>query len=178
MNDNQIRQVLTILKAAYPNTYKNLSKAELGNIYRLYDLLLGEYDAAIVVEALKNYIRKNSLPPTVAGLIREIDILMPNENTPMQLWQTLEEVARRASVFTSVDFKELPPPLQTWIGDCSKVKEFGQMDAATFNTVIKGQFLKTIETIIEKQKAMERLPENVKQLIGQESNRKLLNVDG
>ena len=40
------------------------------------------------------------------------------------------------------------------------------MDAATFNSVTRGQFLKTIPVIVERQKAQAALPESARKLLG------------
>ena len=172
MEKHETKKLLDILKTAYPKTYQNITEKQARNTLGLYFDIFKEYETEIVVVALKNYIKENEYPPTIAGLQKQIDIIISDEDTDIELWNTLAAACSRGTRMTAEEFETLPESIREWAGDVGQIKELALMDSVTFNSVIRGQFLKTIPQIIERQEAKRKLPAETRKLL------EMLKLDG
>ena len=59
----------------------------------------------------------------------------------------------------------MPPILKRYLGVPETLAEFGKMEESTFNTVAKGQFLKQIGSIRERERFDLQTPSEVKALL-------------
>lgn len=165
MNREETKKVLKILSTAYPRYFADMSKEDKIDQINLYQDMFGECPVEVVIVALKNYIKANEYPPSIAGLQKQIGLLEPKQDDAVELWNILCKACSRGSIFTQKEFNELPAPIKAWCGDIAQIRELSQMDAATFNSVTRGQFLKTIPVIVERQKAQAALPESARKLL-------------
>lgn len=170
MNREETKRVLKILSVAYPRYFSGMSKEDKVDHINLYMDMFGGYPVEIVLPALNNYIRHNEYPPSIAGLQRQIDLLSPQKDDATELWNILAKACRRGSVMTQEEFEQLPEPIQAWCGDVAQIKELSQMDSATFNSVTRGQFLKTVNLITERQKAQKIAESEMQKLLGNGMN--------
>lgn len=164
MKREDIQKVLFILQNAYPNTYRKMTAEEMTQQIEFYLDMLGEYETPIVVAALKNYIKKNQYPPTIAGLTEQIELLLVKD-TDQDKWNLVVKACKNGSYGSIEEFNKLPLDCQRWVGSADNLKQLSQLDPNTFNTVTKGQFLKTIHEIQEKTAVREKLPQNIKDLL-------------
>lgn len=68
MTREDTAQILAILKAAFPNSYKNLSKDEAQGIITVWALQFRDVPVDIVLIALHKTISNSLYPPTVAAI--------------------------------------------------------------------------------------------------------------
>lgn len=160
MTFDDTRKILTVLKTAYPKTF-TLPTEEAKRVLNLWYEMLNEYDTEVVAYATKNYIKHNPYPPSIGGLVNEIEKLIDND-FETELWNELSEAVSRGTVFTQEDFDKLSEPLRVWAKNPKQIRELALLPIETFQTVIRGQFLKTIKTVIDRKKAFEVLPTEVK----------------
>lgn len=176
MDRDETKKVLKILSTAYPRYFANMSKSDKIDQIELYQSMFAEYPVEVVVVALKAYIKDNEYPPSIAGLQNQINLILPNPaEDAVELWNVLARTCKHGSRVTHEEFEALPEAIKAWCGDVAQIKELSQMDAATFNSVTRGQFLKTIPVIIERKKACEALPESVRTMI---ENRVIKQIGG
>lgn len=165
MEKSETKKLLEILKTAYPKTYQNITEEQARNMLSLYFDMFKEYETEIVVFALKNYIKENEYPPTIAGLQKQIDLIISDEDTDIELWNTLSAACSRGTRMSAEEFDALPEVIREWAGDVGQIKELALMDSVTFNSVIRGQFLKTIPRLIERQEAKKKLPAEARKIL-------------
>lgn len=166
-------KLLHILSQAYPATYRNMTDEEKTGQAEFYHEMLAEEETVIVVHALKNYIKKNQYPPTVAGLQEQIDLLKGNEDTDNELWNLVAKAVRNGSYGSVEEFNKLPVECQRWLGNPQQLKELALCETDKLQQVVRGQFLKTIGQIKQSEQAQRTLPAEVRQAIS-ESKVKLL----
>lgn len=164
MNREETKQVLKVLSTAYPRYFADMTKADKIDQINLYMDMFGEYPTQIVIAALHSYIRHNEYPPSIAGLQKQIDLLSCMDDK-MELWNTLSAACSRGTRMSAEEFDALPEVIREWAGDVGQIKELALMDSVTFNSVIRGQFLKTIPQIIERQEAKRKLPAETRKLL-------------
>lgn len=152
MKKEETKQLLEILKVAYPRHYANLTQQSAREILNLYYDIFKEVPTEIVVIALKNYIKVNKYHPSIAGLWEQVEMLT-DTNTAEILWTAIEKAASNSGYNSKEEFDKLPDECKRFIGSAGALKELGQMDGGTLNTVTKGQFMKQIGTIKQRIRA-------------------------
>lgn len=143
MEKQDAKKVMQILSDAFPLVYGRMGEDQKISTMRLYYNMLKDYPTELVVNGLYNYIRKNENIPTVAGVIKEIDELIPHQ-TELELWAELVKALSGAYYHAEENYQKLPKQVQAWLGDAEQLRQLGQVDIEKLQTVTKGQFLKTI----------------------------------
>ena len=164
-------QMLSLLKASYPAFYSKFQKAELESIANLWTEMFEEENFEITKYALKELIATYSgYPPdiaTVKNKIKELCATATGEETDEQLWLRLKEALKNGIYGSKEEFEKLPPVLQRYCGSPATIREMAVIDNDVLNTVNKGQFLKQIKIIREREEYAMRMPESMKMLVSQ-----------
>ena len=90
MTREETIKVLAILKAAYPNSYKNMTKEEANGTVGIWSVQFAKYPAELVMAAVNKIISISTFPPSIAevkekisGMYWEIwEILNTNSSFP------------------------------------------------------------------------------------------------
>lgn len=147
MTREETTKVLSIIKLAYPNFYKNITKQEAENTVNLYQEMFKEDEANLVMVAVKELINTFQYPPTIADIKNKMYKLTNIEKTPTELWNKLQSAISN-SLYHSVEmFDGLPDEVKKFVGGPKQLKELSMMDSDVIHSVTKGQFFKQIETI-------------------------------
>ena len=169
MNRQETVKALSILKAAYPMFYSKQTKADLEITVNLWETIFENDSYEVVMIALKALISKHSgFPPDIAALRKQIDDMTfaaIGAPTDEELWRMLTEAVQMGWNRTREAFDRLPPILKRYLGVPETLAEFGKMEESTFNTVAKGQFLKQIGSIRERERFDLQTPSEVKALL-------------
>ena len=78
MNEKHITAILSILKAAYPNSYKDLTKQSAQGVISVWTMQLADVPPEIGYIAIQKLISVNKFPPTVAE-VREMVVHLSSE---------------------------------------------------------------------------------------------------
>ena len=160
-------KILSILKASYPNFYKDMSKKDAETTVNLYTEMFEHNDSNLVATAIKELIQHQSYPPTVADIKNKIDELtQPYEETEAELWEIYKKIIQSGYYGDRTEFDALPEDIKSYLGNNpNRINELGMMESSTFNSVEKGIFLKQIKVIKERAKSIRMmLPETKKYL--------------
>lgn len=76
--------ILAILKAAYPNSYKNVTADDAASISAIWAAQFDDIPAKIVLIAVNKWIASNPFPPAISELKRKIEGLY------YEAWETLQ----------------------------------------------------------------------------------------
>lgn len=77
MNREEAIKILSLLKAAYPNAYKGMTKTEANGVIGIWELQFREMPYDIVVIALNKAISTSVYPPTISEIKAKIQALYP-----------------------------------------------------------------------------------------------------
>lgn len=160
-------KILSILKASYPNFYKELTKKDAETTINLYTEIFSNTEANLVATAIKELIQHQSYPPTIADIKNKIDELtQPYEETESELWEIYKKTIQSGYYGDRTEFDALPEAIKAYLGNNpNRINELGTMESSTFNSVEKGIFLKQIKVIKERAKSIRMmLPETRKYL--------------
>lgn len=167
MNREETIGILSILKASYPNFYKELTKKDAETTINLYAEMFSNTEANLVAIAIKELIQHQSYPPTIADIKNKIDELtQPYEETESELWEKYKKTIQSGYYGDRTEFDALPEAIKAYLGNNpNRINELGMMESSTFNSVEKGIFLKQIKVIKERAKSIRMmLPETRKYL--------------
>ena len=164
MTRQEALKILTVLKTAYPNFYKDYSKEELNAAIDLWATMFAEEHPEIVTEAIKALMCTLKYPPTIADVKEKIAMItQPPTMTEMEAW---EQVRRAISYYHANEaFANLPPILQKIVGSPNQLREWALMDVETVNSVIQSNFMRSYKAKVAQEKEYAMLPSSTKQLI-------------
>lgn len=169
MTKAETSSVLTILKTAYPNFYRNMKQAEGEATLNLWTVMFAGDDVEIVKLALYRLIESHEgFPPdiaTVKGKIRELVSYASGEPTYEELWYMLMKAISNGIYGAQEEYEKLPPVLQRYLGSPSAIRDMAMIDTDTLRTVNHGQFLKQIGTVRQRQEFDELTPPEIKAVL-------------
>lgn len=166
MTRQEALAVMAMLKTAYPNFYKDLSKEDLNAAVNLWATMFADDPAYIVTEAVKSLMCTLKYPPTIADVKEKIAAIMHPEMmtmTEMEAWQKV----RRAISYYNADetFAQLPPVIQKIVGSPNTLREWAQMEAEMVDSVIQSNFMRSYKARVAHEKEYAMLPASTRNLI-------------
>lgn len=172
MTREETSQALTVLKAAYPDFYRNLTPKDALSMLEVWSAVFASEPLELVKYALFDLIKTHTgyppRPGDVAQKIREITAAVTGEPTDEQYWHILRTAISNSSYEAAKEYAALPPVLQKWAGSPSTLRDLARkQEEKTLDTVIKGQFMKQLPAMKERQRFTESLPEAVRQVVGE-----------
>jgi hypothetical protein len=159
--------ILSILKTAYPQFYKDMKKSEADSTINLWATMFSADEAYIVTEAVKSLITSLKFPPTIADVKEKIYSLTHEPvMTEQEAWQTVKD----AISYYNPGFDSLPPILQKLVGSPNQLREWAIMESNQVETVVKSNFIRSYTARVKQEKEYAMLPESGKELQKQLSN--------
>ena len=158
-------KILSILKASYPNFYKDMSKKDAETTISLYTEMFNNVETNLVATAIKELIQRQNYPPTIADIKNKIyELTNPDELNSSDLWEIFKKTIQSGYYGDRTEFDALPEAIKSYLGNNpNRINELGMMESSTFNSVEKGIFLKQIKVIKERAKSIRMmLPETKK----------------
>lgn len=170
MTRDNVLAVLSVIKAAYPNFYKDLNKTELESVIQLWSTMFANDDSSIVTEAVKALIATLKFPPTIADVKEKINLItQPPRMTEIEAWNT---VYKAISYYKAGEnFEKLPPMLQKLVGSPNQLREWAQMDGETVRSVIQSNFMRSYTARVKVDTQIQQLPESTKKVIAELSGK-------
>jgi hypothetical protein len=166
MTREETKAMLAVLKAGYPNFYKELKKPDAEQIIDLWATMFADNLAPIVIEAVKSLMCTLKYPPTIADVKEKIALItQPAQLTEMEAWNT---VRRAMSYYNAqASFDNLPPILQKLVGSPNQLREWAIMEADVVDSVIQSNFMRSYKARVQSEKELTALPESTKDLMQQ-----------
>lgn len=84
MTQEEAMMILAILKAAYPNSYKNVTVEDANSIAAIWALQFSNIPAKIVMIAVNKWIATQPFPPAISELKKKVEGLY------WEAWEALE----------------------------------------------------------------------------------------
>ena len=161
MTREETKKMILYLHMAYRDF---CGDKDLTSVVNIWHDAFKDYDVKVVEIAAKNYVKTNEFAPTIAGVMKQIRQISKTE-TETDLWALIQRAASNGIYNSAEEFEKLPPECQSFVGSADALKELSQIDMATMETVVKGQFLKRVEAIQSHQEVQKGLPAEVRRAI-------------
>ena len=164
MTREETKAILAVLKAGYPNFYKDMTKEDAKNTVDLWATMFANEKPQIVIEAVKSLICTLKYPPTIADVKEKIALItQPPAMTEMEAWQ----IVRKAISYYNAEenFINLPPEIQKVVGSPNMLRQWAQMEAETVDSVIQSNFMRSYKARVAHEKEYAMLPASTRNLI-------------
>lgn len=170
MNKTDTLAILGVLKAAYPNFYKDMRRSEADGIVSLWSEMFKDEPVELVAMAVKAHIAtdKKGFPPHI-GAIKDsiVKIQQPEEMTELEAWGLVQKALRNGYYGAKDEFDKLPPVVQRLVGSPNQLREWAQMDAETISSVVASNFQRSYKVRVAKEREFLALPSAVQQTMAQ-----------
>lgn len=162
--------IFNILKAAYPNSYKGMTKGDANNVINLWcDMFDGEDDRYIGL-AVKAFITSDTkgFPPTIGQLKNMIyKLKTPDEMTEQEAWNHVMKALSNSLYNAEEEFKKLPEVIQRILGNHKTLKEWAMIDRETLSTVTASNFMRSYKARAKNEREYLALPQSVRDVAKQ-----------
>ena len=168
MNKQETAQVITLLAGNY-NSIAEKTKEQKQMMLNTWYECLNDLDYQLVLQAVKKTILESPYPPTIHDIRKNaIEIITPNtQRTGIEAWNEAYSMICNGLYMTEEQFNQASPEVKKFFSNVRQVKELAQTDLKTVNTVVKGQFLKQYDVIIERERQQSLLPQQMQDFIVQ-----------
>lgn len=160
-------QVMAILKAAYPNFYKQQSSAELQQAAKLWAYMFADDDGKVIAAAVKGFIATDTKGfPPVIGQIKQIayDLTHKQEMTEQEAWNLVCKAIKNSIYNYADEFTKLPPVIQDVVGSPNQLREWAMVDVDDVQTVIASNFQRSYRVRSKNFRHYDALPPDVKEI--------------
>lgn len=168
MTITETLKIFSVLKANYPNFFKNTSKADAEAQVNLWAEMFKEEPYELVSASVLSHIATdtNGYPPNVGQIKANISKLTSQEDmTEQEAVNLILKACANSGYNSKEEFEKLPPILQRLVGSPSQLKEWSQMDSDVVNSVIASNLMRSYKTVAERERHHQALPTSVRQLL-------------
>ena len=169
MDRTQTILILSVLKAAYPHAFRDMSKADGEAMINLWAAMFTEESYEEVNAAVGALIstRTAGYSPTVGEVKEQIRKLHHHADIDENgAWVLVSRACRNGSYHSKEEFAKLPPEVQRTVGSPEQLKQWAAMDADTVESVIASNFKKAFRVQSERAAEVSKLPPQIRQMIG------------
>ena len=168
MNLEDTRQVLRVIRVAYPHSFSKMTKEDKEDFLAVWSDMFVDDDPMLVMTAVKSYIRSN--PSQFAPSVGQITELMHKLSQPKSIdadtaWNMVYKALGNSAYNAKEQFAKLPPEVQAGVGSPDQLRTWALMDNSEVQTVIMSMFKKGYSGRIKEKKDFDLLPDNAKNLI-------------
>lgn len=164
MTEKEVRQLLAMTQAVYPN-YNPPSREAAVNAWLM---CLSEYDNNVVTAAFKAYITTDTsgFAPGIGQLLDKVHLIQdPQELNEMEAWSLVSKALRNGYYGAVEEFNKLPPLVQKAVGSPDNLRNWALTDSKSIENVVQSNFMRTYRTVVNQAKEYQKMPKDIKALI-------------
>lgn len=163
MTEKEVRQLLAMTQAVYPN-YNPPSREAAVNAWLM---CLSEYDNNVVMAAFKAYMTTNTsgFAPAPGQLIEILQTLtQPSELNELEAWSIVRKALRNCGYNSEQEFAKLPTVVQKTVGTPQQLKIWA-CDSEFNENVVSSNFIKTYRTEVKRATELNKMPDDIRKLV-------------
>lgn len=172
MTKDNITEILSTLKVAYPNSFANITKADAQATIELWYKMFKDADFVSVKVAISSLINTSKYPPTIAEVKEEMYKISNTDcDVAIDEWNKIKKALGNSLYNSVAEFEALPPIAKRFVGSPNQLREWGM--STDFNDgVVRGQFFKQYEILEKREKYQASMPADVKKYISEIADKK------
>ena len=161
MTSKETKAVLALMKAAYPDFYKDLPLEDLRAVVNLWQKQFEDYDGMTVLSAVNTLVssRAEGYPPTIGAVKQQIMKLyaaeLPAEG---EAWAMVSLAARNGAYGWKAEFAALPPLVQKAVGSAEQLRAWALMEEGEVQTIVASTFKKAYRQLLSQEQERRLLP--------------------
>ena len=162
MTRDEIKKVMMVISTTYPNW----KPENMSNTVDVWAGIFKEYPSEAIEKATLEYIRNDTkgFAPVPGQIIAYIDVGI-KELSSQEAWSLVSKAASNSNYHSEEEFAKLPKEIQIAVGSAANLKELGQMNISTAQSVEKSLFEREYKTAVERIRHEKQTPDGVKQMI-------------
>lgn len=169
MDREQTRDLLSVLKANYPQSYKGWDRKQSETYIDLWAEAFKDDDAALVVGAVKSIIYSDTreFAPNI-GQVKAMMHKLTNldEMSEQEAWGHVVKAIRNGIYGSAEEFEKLPPICQRIVGSPEQIRTWAMMDSSEIHSVVASNFQRSYRGRAQYEKEMQAIPLEVKKTLG------------
>ena len=170
MTKREVAQLMTILQANYPDSFRGQSDAVVAAKVTLWYEFFGNYPAEVVVAAAKAFMATDTkgFMPNVGQIAEQIQRLRERGGlmTPAEAWGHVAKAAGKAIWYANEAYEALPEECKRAVGSPDQLREWAMMDTHTLQSVVASNFQRSFQLRQTQSRDQEKLPEDIKAILG------------
>ena len=170
MNYEETLAIMGVLKAAYPQYYRDMKRSEAESVVSLWAEMFKDEPVNVVAVAVKAYIASDTkgFPPHIGAIKDAIaKIKEPKSMTEQEAWLLVKNATRNGLYGSAEEFEKLPPICKKLVGSPSQLREWATMDSDTLNSVVASNFQRSYKVMEKREKERLALPSDVRDIMEQ-----------
>lgn len=180
MDRNEAIKILTVLKAAYPHSFKNadgkpIPQKDAEALIQLWQTMFAaeSYEQVNAAVAALISTRKEGYTPTIGEVKERLAFAREQASggiSEQEAWAMVEKACRNGLYGYQKEFDALPPEVRRAVGAPEQLKAWAAMDAETVNSVVASNFMRNYRTQKQRDKERAMLPPSVLETISLAAN--------
>lgn len=148
MTRDEVKKVIRIIKAAYPNFANNV---ELVDLVEAWSVVLAEDNAKDIEKALMRFIRTDTkgFPPSLGQLATLMPQVQETEESELAVWCQVYKAICNSNYNAREEFEKLPSAAKMAIGRPEQLQAWAMMDANTVLSVGQSNFLRSYREAVK-----------------------------
>ena len=174
MDRQQTMIILSVLKAAYPHAFQNMSKKDGEAMLNLWATMFTDESYEEVNAAIWALISTRTVgySPTIGEVKEQIRRLHHHADIDEAgAWALVSKACRNSSYHSREEFAKLPPEVQRAVGSPEQLKQWAGMDAETVESVVASNFKRSFRVQTERAAEVEKLPPQIRDMLGNVSTK-------
>ena len=170
MTRDETLAIMSVLKAAYPNFYKDMKRAEAEGVVNLWAEMFHDEPAQLVAAAVKAHIANDAkgFPPHIGAIkTAVVKIKDPEEITEQEAWGCVKRALANGIYGAKQEFEKLPPVIQRIVGSPQQLTDWAVMDIDTVNSVVASNFQRSYRARAAHEREYLALPSDVREVMHQ-----------
>ena len=166
MTREETLAIMSVLKAAYPNYYRDMNRKDAEAVVDLWATMFTDEPAELVAMSVKAFIATDTkgFPPHIGAIKEAIGkLLQPDLLTEQEAWALVSKACRNAAYNADSEFRKLPEDLKRIVGSPNQLRAWALMDEDTVQSVVASNFQRSYKAIAAKQKEQAALPWGLQQ---------------
>ena len=162
MTREETKKIIMVIVASYPN-WKPM---DLSLTVDAWHMMLSDYSYDEIAKSLKIFITtdRSGFAPNIGQLIANINVVdkLTGMNE-MEAWELVSRALRDSTYHAEERFAALPELIQKCVGSPSQLRNWGQTDLRSIETVVQSNFLRTYREMKDRQNTINALPVGMKE---------------
>lgn len=168
MERSDVLQIMAILRGAYPQFYRDVSRREAEDTVNLWHDMFRHDDPKLVGAAVKSLIAgdEKGYPPSIGQVRSKMRLLTSqNELSEGEAWQLVARAISNGIYGSKKEFDALPQTIQRIVGSPNALREWAMMDSDVVHSVVASNFQRSYRVVSEREREIKALPQDVRELV-------------
>lgn len=181
MDRAETLMVMAVLRGAYPNFYRGVSKSEAKDTVNLWLDIFGGYPYPLVSAAVRSFIEvdEKGFPPVPGQIAAKIRLIVePERQGEAEAWTLVANAVKNGIYGYREEFEKLPDLCRRIVGRPEQLRDWAMMNSDTLHSIVASNFQRAYRTVSAREAELSKLPSDVKRLIAGASEKAALGDGG